>query len=505
MIMRLASAIFLGFIVASATGCHFSSSDCTADDDSCDCTANDTCPGSDGSGTAQELVDGSALLQSVSNDQSWMAYLQTPSQGAVTSGPLFVAPMANPAQAQMLAQNAYSASLSTDSRLFFLDDPQPSIDANSTATYGRLKFWMPGMAAAAPLSTGYAVVRETGPNNAYALFFDPATPSAAGFGDIKLARASDCTAGGCTTTTLVPAVRRIAGATTSSDGRFAAFTVFASNLHGYDTYLVDILAGTASRVVSGGSAVTINFSTDGALLAAVGPGGALRIFDSASHAPVTWSALPEQTSVVQVAFSDPTTLVVRAKASGATQADAWVTTPTASTQLATGINNLGIYRSAASGGRWAVLSHNYTSGVGDLVAYDLTGASALPITVASASGYSALGMSADGQYLRVLENYDATAGIGDLVVVSLPDGQPQAVASQIAVGAPAFFGGAHELGYLDGNGTFTVWNDTASTDLANGVVDWRARGSTVTLYFTVGDAGDSIFGYPSGIYTQPAP
>jgi WD40 repeat protein len=493
--MRLVSSASLGLTALFSVACTANVTTCTGDDP-CD---NGT------SGPAQQLVQGGDL-QAISPDQSWMAYLQNQSAGGVNAGDLMVAPTGTPGQARRLSQNAYSAAFSTDSHLFFLTDPQASIDANSTATYGRLDFWMPDMTSATQLSNGFASIHVNGPGNTYSLFWDQPGPSLAAPADVKLARASDCGGTGCSVTTLLAAVAGVSTTSISPDGRFAAFTARQGQSgHVYDAYLVDVAGLVITQVVNGGSGNSISFSSDGSLFAAVGPGGALRVFDSATATQVGWSTLPAQASVVQVAFSDPDTLVLRAMATGAKQADAWVTTATTSSQLATGVNGLGVYRSTVSGGRWAVLSHDYASGTGSLEAYDLTVASPAPITVASSSGYGTLSLSPDGLYLRVLENYDPVAGVGDLTVVSLPDGQSQNLASEIASASASFLGGAHDLGYFDGNGKLTVWNDSGSTDLADGVVDWRARGSSATLYFTVGDAGDSIYGYASGIYAQPAP
>src|SRR5262249_26830021 len=144
------------------------------------------------------------------------------------------------------------------------------------------------LTAGVTLSSGYAVSRFVAGDGSYAVWWDAATPTAAGSGDLKLARSADCKGPGCAPITVAAGVTRpiaLIGA-----GGPAAASIKSGA--GYDVGLADVAAGTSTQVISGGTSGSISFSSDGALLAGVGPGTALRVFASDDGSAAAWGALP---------------------------------------------------------------------------------------------------------------------------------------------------------------------------------------------------------------------
>jgi hypothetical protein len=456
-------------------------------------------------GPAQQVATG-GVLQAVSADQTLMAYLTSaaPSNGVV-AGSLALAQLPPSGQPLPIGDNAWAASFGSSSTvLTYLTGPTPSVDHGSTAVYGALNLWTSGSSAGVRLSTGFAPLRTTTPNNSWALFWDTAAASVAGPGDVKLVRSAECTAGGCTAVTVAPAATGVINIAPSPDGAHAAYVIKnAGATATFDVFLVTVATGAAARVITAGSSPSIAFSTDGALFAAVGPAGALTIVTSATGAAATWAALPTGSKTVQVAFADTATLLVRATPTGATSPTAYKTTATAATALATGIVGMELSRSAAKGvARFVVLNTSVTAGVGDMTAYDLTANAPAGVPLASMASAASLAVSFDQSYARVLESYDNSSQTGTLTLVSLSDGTKTTLATGVSLSSLAFVN-AHSLFYIDSTQTLTSWSDGTMTTYASGADAYRVRYSPTNIYFDVGPGGDDVFGYAPGIYTQP--
>jgi hypothetical protein len=451
---------------------------------------------------AQKILSG-GLLQSVSSDQTQLAYLSsTTTVGNVVAGSLLVTALPPSGQSRAIADNAWAAAFGgTPPVLAYLSGPTPSIDG-TTSVFGALNFWTPGMSAAARLSTGFAPLRALAPSNAWALFWDTAAASVNGAGDVKLARAGDCTASTCAPITLAPAVSSVVSVAAAPDGERGAYVIKnAGSPSTFDVFLVTISSGATARVVKGGSSSAIAFSTDGALFAAVGSGGALVVLASATGAPTTWAAPPTGSKTSQVGFADAARLLVRATPVGASSANAYTTTATAATLLASGIAGMELPHSGPKGeARFVVLNSSATSGVGDMTAYDLKASAPVGLPLATMASTSALSVSFDQTYVRLLESFDSGTQTGTLTMVSLIDGSKTTIAGGVSLSSPAFVG-AHTLFYFDSSGTLTSWLDAATVSYAGGVEAFRVRSSN--LYFSVGSSSDDLFGYAAGIYTQP--
>jgi hypothetical protein len=227
------------------------------------------------------------------------------------------------------------------------------------------------------------------------------------------------------------------------------------------------------------------------MMAAVGPSYALQVFAAANGAPTSWGALPAGSRAVQVAWADPATLAVRAAASGVQTA--YRTTATGATLIASPIVDMELSRNSSSTqgtARFMFVNTSLSGGIGDVVAYDLTATAPSPIQVASAAHVSSIGISYDQTYVRVLENFDATAMTGTLTAVALPSGTATALAPGVGLGSPTFAGN-HTLFYLDsstGDRTLTAWDERGATSYASGVQQYRVRFSPSTVYFSTDPA-----------------
>jgi hypothetical protein len=218
-----------------------------------------------------QLIVGGGLLQAVSQDETQLAYLPSPaSVNGVLAGTLLVSPLPPlPSTTNMsLANNAWAAFFSGPNNvLVYLTGPTASIDAGSTAVYGALNLWTPGMSTGIKLSTGFVPIRTGALDNSWLLYWDTAMPSNQGTGNVMLARVADCTPNTCAPLSLAAGVTAI-NAAASPDGNYAAFAVKnAGPPVTFDVYLVNISSGKATRIAAATNSGSLNFSPDSTLLA----------------------------------------------------------------------------------------------------------------------------------------------------------------------------------------------------------------------------------------------
>ncbi len=451
---------------------------------------------------ATELVE-SAELQAVTGDQSLLAYLGgVTSSNGVDVGTLTVTGLSSTTKVTVSA-DAWGAGFGGTATLLYLTGPTPSTDANSTSVYGTWALWKPGQSAGIHLSKGLAPVRTTPPTDAWTMYWDVSTPSVTTSGPIELTRIGDCTATECVPVTIAASATHVSTMSASPDGRFGAYVVnLGTSPATYDVFLVTEATGASMRVSASATGTSNSFSPDGNRFAAIGPGGALVVVDTATGQPSPWADLPAGAKTQQVSFANSTTLVVRAIPTGVTAGNAYVTTVAAATLLATGVATMELPRNSSSTSgtaRYAFMTSTTTSGVGPVVGYDLSAVTPVPIPIATAASTASVAVSSDQTYVRVLDNFDSDEGTGTLVAVSLPDGTPSSIADDVTTGGPSF-AGAHTLFYIDGTGTLGSWLDGAFTSYADSVDQHRVRGSGGTaLYFSL-DQTDDIYGYQPGVY-----
>jgi hypothetical protein len=447
-------------------------------------------PGSDDQGPppAPPLV-ADAVLQSVTTDQTLMAILlNAADENGVTDGDLRVMSPSGTVSTPV-GGHAWAASFGyRTSVIAYLANPTASIDANSTAVYGSANLWMPGMSAGARVSSGLAPLHVNPPDNSFALFWDTSTASLAGTGDVKLARSKDCAGAACQPLTLASSLTGVFSMAAAADSAYGAFVV-RNAATSFDVYLVNVTAGTATKVVTAGPSSSFSFSPDGALLAAVAPGNLLQVFSTATGAASSWSALPAGAKALQVSFADPSTLIVRATPAGTTAQTAYRTTATATTPVATGIVAMELPRNSSlttGTARFLFVNTTVTGKVGDVVAYDLSATTPTAIPVATAASLSSIAVSYDQTYARLLESFDTTSMTGTLTAVALPSGTATPLANMVSLTSPSF-AGSHTLFYFDDStatGTLTAWDGTNSSTYGTGVQEYRVRFTPSTVYFS---------------------
>jgi hypothetical protein len=284
----------------------------------------------------------------------------------------------------------------------------------------------------------------------------------------------------------------------SFDGKYGAYSVKNTGASSYSVYLVTIATGAASTIATAATSGSISFSTDGKLLASVGPAGALQVTTTATGAAATWGAMPAGSTSSTVAFADSAILMVLGQAAAATTMTVYETRPAAAAlPITTGPSTLAMIVPRNS--RYVFTSLTPANRVGDVEAFDLTAATPTGISIANQGALGSIAISSDLTYARVLESYDTTAHNGTLTLATLPDGTATTVQSGVTLASPGFTG-MHTLIYIDAMNasTLTEWLDGNSTTYATGVSVWLSRAQT--LYFNVTTL-DTMYNYAPGIYS----
>jgi hypothetical protein len=280
---------------------------------------------------------------------------------------------------------------------------------------------------------------------------------------------------------------RVTTAIASPDGKWAAYVLVPGDGSTYQTFLVNVVAETTTKVAETVGVVgiaPIAFSPDGMLLAtteSVMIQGApfpnqLKVIATADGKPAAWAAQPTQTASTALAFSDGDTLYLHAQ-SIIGDTGLWKTTATTAKWISMTGGNFEI---AAS--RWLLFATNPAKGVEGISLLDLQAATPSATVIATATGALPT-ISDDAKLLRLLEDYDPTTRTGDLVAVSLDSpSRPTLVAPQIDLGANAFAAGTGKLLYIR-QGALYEWDAGSSSVLYDRVYNWRTRGAPSTLYF----------------------
>jgi hypothetical protein len=463
--------------------------------------------------TPQLVVPGGHLA-SVAPDESLIAYLtQTTLLAGTRTGALTVARMSSPKTRLFTDANAFSASFTSVgiNTLFYFVNGVVTSDPGSTAVYGQLKLWLPGLPMPVKLSSGFAPGMAPSPRGAFVIFHDTTTPSVLAGGDVVLVRSSDCSGTACVMTTLSSNVI-VDGEyfDVSNDENHAAYVVKSSDATPtYQIFLVNVPQKTQTLVASGTFRPTLGFSPDGTLLA-VGM-SSLQVFSTATGQTVSWATLPTNTvRVFGNLFADSQTLIADLLQSTSGR-HLFMLTAGAATQLTTNtVQDFELPRDTpdtTASARYCVANTSETNGVGDLQLYDLAAKSPTPIQLATAASVLSVTISRDSSLLKFLEHYDPATGRGDLTVVALPSGTPTHVASSVSSSAP-FFAGANELFYVDNSSpsdVLTQFKSGHSIMLATGVAHALARTTpAATLYFS-NSVADTVFGLAPGVYSLPLP
>jgi hypothetical protein len=441
-----------------------------------------------------QLTNG-GLLESIAADAQYVAFLPADTRAARQSvGALTVMPLPSGPRIAV-AGAAYGAAFAGNDTLFYSVAPALSTDPGSVASYGGLGVWMPSLAAGVTLSRGYAVSRLLASDGSYALWWDVATPTANGTGDLTLGRSADCKGPGCASVTIAAGVTR--PSELSGTDSHAAYSIKSGAT--YDVWLIDVAAGTSAQVISGGTSGAISFSSDGAFLAGVGPRGALQVVATADGSAVPWGALPAGARVRSLDFVDATRIAVRATPAGATSDSAYVATRHAVTPIISGgVGGIFVVRSGAGGTtRWLLASGPLNhAGLGAVSGYDLSAGTATAIPLATSTRPSTIAISSDQLYARVLEAYEPASASGTLTMVKLPGGSRATLDKGVAA-ATVSATGPHAVMWIGAGGRLSAWRDGVITAYASGVRDFRTRSNTV--YFTV-DGSDELHGYVPGIW-----
>jgi hypothetical protein len=213
---------------------------------------------------APELLVAGGYLASVASDESLIAYFaQTTLLADTRTGALTVARMSSPTTPLMTDANAFSAAFSFVgiNTLFYFVNGMVTSDPGSSAVYGQLKLWLPGLAKPVQLSSGFAPGMAASPHGAFAIFHDTKTPSLSASGDVVLVRASDCSGAACTTTTLSANVLvHDELFYVSNDENHAAYVIRTSGATPtYQVFLVDVPKKTQTLVATGSFAPAIGF------------------------------------------------------------------------------------------------------------------------------------------------------------------------------------------------------------------------------------------------------
>ncbi len=460
------------------------------------------------------LVD-DAVLAGVSPDEKYVASYTGYSTlaGGGPTGTLSVLTVSGGATTR-LADGAFDASFNRGgSTLLYATGPAPSIDSGSTAVYGKLGMWTPGMTGGAAITAGYAIRTAQPPDNAWVLVLDGAKPTTAQDGDLLLAKASACSGASCPSKIL--ASGRVGAMAASLDGKWGAYVIRNGTGVGatWQTFLVDVGAGTAAKVAettgAGGSQVA--FSPDGALLATTTANGIiplqLQVIATATGMPVPWAAQPAMTGTAQAIFTDGQTLWLHALT---LQGDGGLyrTTAAAATQIAGAGGTLEDQKIPAAAGRFLFVATNPANGVEAMEMFDAQAATPAPIMLAGKTNNFPT-VADDATMARILDDFDAGSRLGTLVAIALPSGTTTRVAPGVAATAAGFAEGTSKLLYISasdpaGAGALDEWQAGGATALVKGAYNWRSRNGN--LYFAI-TAPDPSATPPlsAAIYVEPLP
>jgi hypothetical protein len=461
-----------------------------------------------------KLVD-NAVLAAVSPDEKLLAYYTNYSMMSnhAALGTLSVKPLAGGAPTA-LGDNAFGAAFTMNgSAMTWSTGPTPSTDANAVnVVYGALSVWTPQTTAAVKLTTGLATYAAEPPDSSFVLYFDGAMPTRAQTGNVVLVRTAECTGTTCKPVMLASNVE-VSSMISSLDGRFGAYVVRngtgAAAMH--EAWLVDVAAGTTTKVAASTLANFVALSPDGSLLATgaslMVPGVPvpvplqLQVFSTSSKALVTWAAQPQGTATVQAAFSDASTLITRVT-TAQMMGSIYRSTASAATQLVPTAKLFILQRNTAAAARWLFVTTANATAPYDLSVYDLMAATPTAMTLGTMT--SAPTVSNDGTLVRFMENYDVNAETGSLMTAALPAGQPSKVADGVPLGGVAFVSETDKVLYLDalgGMGALTEINGSKSTAIARLVFNYRTRSMPDQKLFFATTGADTVSGTSApGIY-----
>jgi hypothetical protein len=466
----------------------------------------------------QKLAD-NAVLAAVSPDEKFLAYYTNYSMMSnhAALGTLSVKPIGGGATTA-LGDNAFGGAFTmTGSALTWSTGPTPSTDANAVnVVYGGLSVWTPQTTAPVKLTTGLATYAAEPPDSSFVLYFDGAMPTRTQTGNVSLVRTSECAGTACKPIMLAANVE-VSSMIASLDGRFGAYVVRSGTGAGamHDAWLVDVMAGTATKLASSTLANFVALSPDGNL-AAVGasmtvPGVPvavplqLQVFSTSSKAAVPWAAQPQGTGTVQAAFSDASTLITRVT-TAQMMSSIYRTTASAATQLVPTAKLFILQRNTAQAARWLFVTTANATAPYDLSVYDLMAATPTAMTLGTMT--SAPTVSSDGTVVRFLESYDVNAETGSLMTAALP-AQPTKIADAVPAGGVAFVNESDKLLYLDalgGTGALTEINAGKSTAIAKFVFNYRTRAMPEEKLYFATTAADTVSGTGApGIYVETVP
>lgn len=439
------------------------------------------------SSSARKLVD-RAVLQAVSGDQNWVAYLTGAVQeNGTTAGNLAVLDRARQA-ASVLASGAFNVSFSASGVLAYSTGMTIADDNGARALYGPLSVWTPSLPAPIVLDQGLSVLDAMTPDRSAIVSFDAPLPhrTPQQSGVVRLARAPDYAP-------VDLATGEIYALTISNDGRFVAWVTHVAGATAapsderWQSWLHSVADGRATMLGQSPSSNLVAFSPDGERIATAINTLEPAVFSTASATQTSWAAPTAGLLLSQASFADDATLVLRMRASG-TQT-LWRTTVSQATMLGQARDFL-IQHTPDGAGRFLFASTMAgSSATQDLALYDLSQATPQPIALSMTSnGPGGVAISDDLQRARFLDAYDANQGAGVLTVVDLASGKPQAIAPNIQTGAAAFAAGSSLVYWLDnlgGNGTLRSWNGGATTsERAQSCLNFRTRAAP-SLFVTL--------------------
>jgi hypothetical protein len=484
--------------------------------------------GSDTGGLRQ--LAASATLAGVSLGEQQLAEYASTSMLAngAPMGPLAVMQLPSGAPAK-LEDAAFDASFNRRGQvLLYQTGPAPSTDPNSTALYGALHLWQPGMSTGARLTSGFAILSTAPPDDSFALFFDGQRPTRAQLGSVVLARAADCAGAACKPSPLASDVV-VHSLLASDDGRYGAYVLRrAPAMMGgpphFETWLVSVADGVTTMLGDTTSMLAIvpmAFSPDGALFAYANESGMaplqMMVVSTQTLVPAPWATLPAGTGVVGLAFSDASTLLANA-ASARGSEGVFRTSAGRAVRLVPSARTIYVPQYPRGASRYLFVETAETAG-GHTDAYDLLAATPTPILVsmstvdfatAPASAFPAV--SDDLSSVRVFDNWDPTSRTGTVSVVTLATGVRAAIAP--ADGAASFVPQSQRVTFIDqpdasNAGLLTVWDAGQSRALASGVFNFRLRGASSMapggLYMTITESDPSLTSITPGIYLAPLP
>lgn len=479
------------------------------------------CGGCAGPVEEVRLVD-HGTLASVSTHQKYMAFYETmaPLPTGAPSGPLAVMPLPDGDLKGITEDVAFGATFNSSGlALVYSLDPTPTTDLAATEIYGGLGVWTPSLDRGVRLTNGFAVFHAEPADNAFTLLWDAEKPTVNATGNVVLVRTGECASGACSPKVLATGVT-VTGFEISPDSKHAVYSVRSDvgATTTLATFLVSIADGTSVEVARTEASLDLApfaFSPDGSLLAsAVTKGGireSLQVISTATGAPVPWAAPPATARCHQFAFVDDKTLIARTVDSDESH-DVYRLTSDHQEHIGSDVKYFVMSERSTGARRYLFAATTRPVGAGgneDAELYDLAAAQPSPVPVAT--GVPVLPtLSDDLRYARFLGSFDPASALGELGVVSLPDGKVTSVAKDIAeVGGAAFAAGGARLLYIDAGatpasgatpraGALRKWQDGVTRTIASNVINFRTRESPDVLYYAVASGS----GEP-GIYAVP--